>query len=145
MSDFDIYNSHNKFLIILTIISAVFSITGSTLIICTYVFFKKIRNYAFKLITYLSISDIILSVGNLLSIQTINPNGTQPLCKFQSFLVNLGGLASILWTSVIAWNIYAATVLGQKNMKQKNKRFLMLGFGAPFLMSLMYKYHYFLN
>jgi len=137
MSDFDLYNSQNKFLIILTIISAVFSITGSILIISTYIFFKKIRNYAFKLVMYLSISDIFLSVGNLLAIVTLKQEGDQGLCKLQSFLVNFGGLSSILWTSVIAWNIYAATVLSQRNFKQKNKKFLLFGYGLPLLMSVM--------
>ena len=97
MSTLDVYDRDERFLVILTLVISFLSLGGSFLIIMTYLVFKKIRNYAFKLVVFLSVSDIILTIGNLFSLQTIkDSDDDDAACKMQAFLVNYGGLASII-------------------------------------------------
>lgn len=127
----------DRLIVGITIFTAVLSTFGSVLILLTYLRFKKIRNYAFKLIVYLSISDLILTVGGLLSLYTYNSRDNDIVCLTQSFLYNIGGLSSIIWTSIIAWNIYSATVLGAKKKAPKNIKYLLLGYCLPAAISFM--------
>mmetsp|Transcript_2024 Transcript_2024/g.1853 ORF Transcript_2024/g.1853 Transcript_2024/m.1853 type:complete len:151 (+) Transcript_2024:92-544(+) len=134
----DVYSSDEKFIVIITIIVSFLSILGSCMIIFTYLLVKRIRNYAFKLVVYLSISDVIITLGNILSIETIqDKDEAHAACQTQAIFINYGGLASVLWTSVIAWCIYSATVLSTKNLKDKNWKYLLYGFGVPLIMTLV--------
>lgn len=133
----NVFDQNKRFIVLaLTVISFI-SLLGSLFIIFTYVFFKKIRNYAYKLVTYLSFSNIILNVGNIISIGTMQNEEEDPTCYAQAIMVNYGGLASVIWTTVIAWSIFSATVLSAKNLREKNIRFVVFGFGVPMILSAM--------
>jgi len=136
-TDPDVFTSSEKASLNMLIAVSFFSLFGSLFIIITYVSFKKIRNYAYKLVTYLAFSDILLAIGNLMTLETRKNDEEDSTCKAQAFLINYGGLASILWTSVIAWSIYSATVLSAKNLREKNWRFFLFGFGLSLILSII--------
>ena len=133
----NIFSDNERYLVLTLTIVSFLSLLGSFVIIFTYICFKKIRNFAYKLIVYLSFADIILSIGNILSIGTIRNRSQDSICLAQAFLINYGGLASVLWTTIIAWSIYSATVLSAKNLRQKSTRFFIFGFGVPLLFSVV--------
>jgi len=136
-NELNVFTEDEKPIVYLLTAVSLLSLFGSLFIIITYICFRKIRNYAYKLVTYLSYSDIILSIGNILSWGTIKYKAEDHLCFTQAFLINFGGLASVLWTSVIAWSIYSATVLNAKNLRDKNMRFLLVGYGVSLALSIM--------
>jgi len=135
--ELNVFSDDEKSIVYLLTAVSVLSLLGSFFIILTYICFRKIRNYAYKLVIYLSYADIILGIGNILSWRTIKYKEEDRLCFTQAFLINFGGLASVIWTSVIAWSIYSATVLNAKNLREKNMRFLLFGYGIPIVMSIM--------
>jgi len=136
-NELNVFTEDEKPIVYLLTAVSLLSLFGSLFIIITYICFRKIRNYAYKLVTYLSYSDIILSIGNILSWGTIKYKAEDHLCFTQAFLINFGGLASVLWTSVIAWSIYSATVLNAKNLRDKNMRFLLVGYGVSLALSII--------
>lgn len=136
-TDPDVFTKNEKHIINMLLVVSFLSLFGSLFIIITYICFKKIRNYAYKLVTYLAFSDILLAIGNLMTLETMKNDEENSNCKAQAFLINYGGLASIFWTSIIAWSIYSATVLSAKNLRQKNWKFLLFGFGLSLILSIM--------
>lgn len=133
----NVFDQDKKFIVIVLTIISFLSFFSSALIIITYICFKKIRNYAYKLVCFLSFGNIILNMGNILSVGTLQNQEDDSLCTAQAFMVNYGGLATIVWTSVIAWSIFSATVLSAKNLRQKNLKFVLFGFGVPLILSIM--------
>jgi len=136
-TDPNVFTSEETYIIRMLVAVSFLSLLGSLFIIFTYICFKKIRNYAYKLVTYLSIADVLLSIGNIMSVTTMKNTQEDSTCHAQAFLINYGGLASILWTSIIAWSIYSATVLSAKNLRQKNWKFFIFGFGFSLLLSII--------
>jgi len=136
-TDPNVFTQEETYIIRMLVAVSFLSLFGSCFIIFTYVCFKKIRNYAYKLVVYLSFADVLLSIGNIMSVTTMKSKQEDSLCHAQAFLINYGGLASILWTSIIAWSIYSATVLSAKNLRQKNCKFFVFGFGFALILSII--------
>ena len=94
--------------------SAILSIFGASLIIFTYVAFKKLRTTARQLLVNLSVADIVISlshfVGLLAKYETyLLPDDhkdhnatTSPLCSAQAAFTAFGTVASFLWSMLIA-------------------------------------------
>lgn len=123
-------SSHGGALVISTIVS-ILSLFGCLLILVTYAFFRKVRNFAFKLIIFLSIAELIEVAGNLMGAFLTDDSTSESSCGFQAFLVNFGNLSSMIWSSIIAWCLYSATVLNTKNLRSKNRKFVLAGFALP--------------
>jgi len=97
---------------IINITANTVSIAGSLFIIFLYMYFTKIRNFAFKLVALLSLSDILFGVANLM--RPSDEDGF--VCVAQGFLKSFFGNLSIIMTSVIAWVCYASVVKKKKNV-----------------------------
>ena len=79
-------------------VSAVFSFAA----LVTYLLFKPLRSLRYvELVFYVSINDFIASVGVALGAQ---PNGSFE-CIFQGYSSNANYLSSILWTTVITYQV----------------------------------------
>ena len=80
-------------------ISAGFCLT----VIFTYLLFKDIQNLRYvELVFYVALNEMIASIGISLG---HSDNGTFA-CYFQSFTTNVNYLSSILWTSVITYQVW---------------------------------------
>ena len=136
-NDPNIITNNEQYLLIITFVVSIISLLGSLFIILTYLFVKRLRNFAFKLVVYLSISDVILTIGNMLVSDQFDDSESDTICFLQAILTNYGGLASILWTSIIAFTIYSTVVNQRKNINTSQTNFILFGYGIPLLLSIL--------
>lgn len=57
------------------------SLLGSLFIICVYLFWRRLRSYPFKLVAYMAVSNLILSLAYMVSAIDLATGG--PLCVVQ--------------------------------------------------------------
>jgi hypothetical protein len=127
-----------KMLIKMTIFLSFLSVIGSAFIILVYYYFLKIRNFAFRLITYLSVADLIFALSKFVIIfNTEKIREKSGLCILQAFIVNFAGLSSILWTTVISYTLKRTLLKEDFTIYNKENKYVAFGFGVPFLMSFL--------
>ena len=107
------------------------SLFGSLSIILVYLIYKSLRSFSFRLIVLMSISDTIRAIGFELS--PLN----RVSCIFQSLLTNFGSLSSIIWSSVIAYAMYAVIVLENTSIHTHNYLFLFIAYFIPLVLSIL--------
>jgi hypothetical protein len=98
---------------IMNVTVAAFSLVGSLFIVGCYYKLKDIRNFAFHMVMCMAVSDIINAIGNLLGDAgggNAYYGATNPECNLQSVLTSFGELASILWSTAIAFTLWQAVV-----------------------------------
>lgn len=84
-------------LLVLNLVCSVLSMCGSLTIIITYLWFEELRTFAFRLVFFVSLSDLGACVFRLIG----NP-GQGPWCQLQGFGTNIFDLASFMWVAAIA-------------------------------------------
>ena len=130
--------------VIFTLTGSLLSLFGACFIIWAYIKFDNLRNFAFKLIFWLSISDFILCAGKLLLVFELPKfpdhlwRSSDTLCRVQSVLINYGGLASITCTVAIAWTLYISLINAELHLETKYESKLRnFCFGLPFIFTLL--------
>ena len=100
----------------------------------------KLKMFSFRLVVYISTSDLIHSIALML------PQKPNMLCIIQAMLVEYSSLSEILWTSIMAYSIYQAVINQDPNVEGKEKKFLLIGYGIPILFAFLplstYSYGY---
>ena len=76
--------------------------------IVSYCLFRRSRTFSRRLLLYLTIADLMASVGWLLSgfEKILNAKHPGALCVIQGYLLQFFYLASFLWTSCFAWHLF---------------------------------------
>ena len=120
---------------IINVLTSSFSLLGSFFMILMFSFFSNLRISAFRLVLFLSISNLFKNIGHLLITDTSDVSHTDGLCIFQAFLLNFSDLTVITWNSVIAWNSYLTVQSISKVSQFKTELFAII---LPLLASLMY-------
>lgn len=112
-----------------TLIWLVQLICGSISVVCClficicYLLFSSLRGYEFRLIVYLTLSDMIASI-----LYMIPPSDYYPMCSLQGAVLSLATNLRLAFSSVIAASIHF-THRGREDMfKQKERSFLFLIF-----------------
>ena len=123
-------------------ISCVISLLSSLSIILIFIFIKRVRTFAFKLVFYLSLSDFCLNIGNVITIQSFrNLNGndhtTGSFCITQGFLSTLFGLSSIIWPTLIAFSLWITVVKHHMNIEKNEFIYILCGYAMPFCLAIM--------
>ena len=95
-----------------SIVISLLSFFGSGAIILLYSYFHQLRTFAFKLVMYLSIADMIYSLSHIISACDVNNllQERSSICNLQAFIHNLFGLSSVLWTVVFSWTLYQTII-----------------------------------
>ena len=121
------------------IIFASISLLSDLFIVICYINFKVLRkSFAFQLILYLTISNILTMIGRYLVFPTgDNLENENILCKFQGLLINYGMLSSLLWVDIFSHSLYSVIVKNNKNIENNHFVYLMIGFVLPLVFSLV--------
>ena len=130
--------------VIFTLTGSLLSLFGASFIIWAYFKFDSLKNFAFKLIYWLSISDFIFCTGKLLLMFELSKfpdnlwRSSDILCGLQSVLINYGGLASITCTVAIAWTLYISLIDAELYLETKYENKLRsFCFGLPFIFTIL--------
>ena len=116
--------------IILRLLFNSLSLLGSLFIIFSYFKFKRLRKFAFKLIFYLSISDLIFSISTFLI--TNNASEMSPhFCAFQGFSLYYSSISTVFWTSCIAFSLQRVVTSNNREIERKERIFCVIGFVLP--------------
>lgn len=127
------------FLISVTV-SCVLSIIGSIFIIVCYLSFQKLKNFAFKIIIYLQIADLIYNISFIISpIFQSSTQASQPnaICSIQGVLLQFSQLSSFFWAGIISLNIYITSVKLIAQPQNYSKAFIFIGYALPMLIALI--------
>jgi hypothetical protein len=121
------------------IILSFISLFGSLTIICLFIFGKKIRNFVFNLVFYLSISETLNSIGNIMSIHKLykSCNFNSRICDLQAVIINYTDFCSLTWMCIISYTIYDLMINYNQDFSRKKSVFLTVGFGLPFVFTIV--------
>ena len=120
-----------------TLAPCILSIVSNLLIFIAYVFFKDLRNYNYRIVFYMSISEIITSIGKFQIAFLIPGLQDHGLCEVQAILLNFSCLSSVMWTNVIAFTIYRSLVLGKTDGWKYEMYYLLYAFGIPLSLNFL--------
>lgn len=110
------------------------SFLGSSFIIISFLKFKKLRKFAFKLICYLSISDMVFSIASFLIVDKAEKGA---FCSFQGFALYYSSLSTVFWTSCIAYSLQKVVLSNNRDIEKKEKWLLVIGFIFPLILAVI--------
>jgi hypothetical protein len=118
-------------------VASVLSFLGSGMIILCYLCFSDLRKFAFKLVFYLSICDLLSSISGF--IQPMNQNGDLDcgLCLTQAWILSIFELASVLWTACICHCLYQAVVHRDTDVPRFEPWYHAVSWGLPFVLAAL--------
>lgn len=128
------------------LVVCIFSAISNLLIFVAYIYFRDLRNYSFRLVFYLAISELLTCTGNhhtafLLPTQLEPSSSSQvnisPMCEAQAIILNFSCLSSVLWTSVYAFTLYRSLALEKKDGWKYEVYYLLYAFGIPLCLNLL--------
>ena len=122
---------------ILSLSFACVSLLGSLSIIIMYASFPQLRQFAFKMVLFLAIADVLAETSEILSFTRLYGQVPAGLCYFQAMLQTYAGICSMLWVALISWTMYASVVLGQQDTSEYLNRYLLIAFGVPVIFTMM--------
>ena len=128
----------SKYIIIqiVSIGSSTLSLIFSILFIILLIYHKNYKILLFRMIINVFISDIIVSIANLLIPFLLN-DYMENICISQAFLYNFGSLSSIAWSTVIFFSLYK-TVVQLEKVENLEKIYWGISYGIPLILSIMY-------
>ena len=116
------------------LVCSIMSILGALYIILGYFAMEQGRRpFAFRLIMYLSISDLLFSTAMLLG----PLKDTSTLCQVQAVVITLFGLATVLWTVSIALTMYLVVLSRSSNVEAHECKMMLVCFGLPVLVAVL--------
>ncbi|KAG0566883.1 hypothetical protein M758_7G087700 [Ceratodon purpureus] len=108
------------------------SFAGTSFIVMCYILFKDLRTFPFKLIFYLSLSDMLGSLFNMLG----NP-GEGFLCYAQGYSSQFFSIASFLWTTTIAFTLHRTVVKHKADVEGFGNIFHVYVWGTSLVMTII--------
>jgi len=136
-TDTDDYDSafsphHEHVLLSITITESALSFICSAIIVLSYLKFTRLRKFSLQLVFWLSLSDMGVCVSYFFG----DPTDGTLRCYSQAMIMSFFELASVLWTTVIAYTLFRLIIL-QKTSVHLINRFHAFAFGLPLLAMLM--------
>ncbi|XP_061163057.1 G-protein coupled receptor 157-like [Saccostrea echinata] len=140
--------------VVLTMVSCLFSVAGAVVIFVAYYAVEEARNQTRRLLVYITIADLLTCLGNLIgSIRyfhrdeddyvnraenmALDCSNTDSVCVIQSFVTTFSTLASFFWTCIIMLHILM-TLYTRTEWTGFYKRviFHIISWGVPMIITL---------
>lgn len=139
----DYYRSQYNIVKYCSFSASLISFLAVLFVLSMYALRSNLRTIAFRMIVYLQISDGIVAFSMMLQIFDAIDNPS--LCKTQAFLGNFGCVSSFFWTCCISTSIYFSSTGRWKVVDPYEKWFLLISYGIPLILSIMYINHIFIS
>ena len=110
------------------------SFLSTSTVIFSYIFKISTRNFAFKLVVYLQIADLMLSISNIL---IVFDEKSSEYCIFNSYIITASCNASVIWTLIIAFAVYQNVIQNNQSIFKYEIFFLIIGYFFPFIYTLI--------
>eukprot|EP00898_Chlorokybus_atmophyticus_P001697 jgi/Chlat1/2528/Chrsp175S02383 len=107
------------------------SLAGSLFIIACYLGLGAIRRFSFSLIFFLSLADAVNAIAHLLG-----DVGGGALCYVQAYAIQFASLASVLWTTAIAFTLHRTAVRHKQDTYKFGARFHAYVWGISVLLTV---------
>lgn len=117
---------------VLMYFSCCLSILGALFMTIVILSFKELREFNFRMIFYLTLTDILVPIAYLF---TPKINESHTICVIQAYLINFGNLSSLLWTACIMFALYRLIILERPNSHKLEIYFCLFSWGIPFIFS----------
>lgn len=116
----------------INVFASALSFAGSSFIVLCYLLFKELRKFSFQLVFYLSLSDLLFSISNLLG----DP-GKGFLCYVQGYTTQFFSVASILWTTTIAFTLHRTVVKHKTDVEELGPLFHLYVWGTSLILAII--------
>ena len=117
---------------ILLYVSCSLSMIGDIFMAITILSFKDLRTFNFRMILYLTLTDLLLPMAYLLT--PLNKTSNR-ICVLQAYLINFSNLSSLFWTSCIMVALYRLIILEKINEKYIELIFCVFSWVVPLIAS----------
>ena len=97
----------------------------------TFLRHEVLHTLGFRLVIGLTLSNLILSLSQLLTVSFIwsyNTNYYNILCDMQAAIVNFSQLASVFWIATLSWIMYLNIIVIQRNVMRKARNYYIFNF-----------------
>ena len=118
-------------------VASVFSFLGSGIIVACYICFSDLRKFAFKLVFYLSLCDIMSSISGFIQPVDVNGDLNCSLCLAQAWILSIFELGSILWTACICHCLYQAVFHHDSEVQRFERWYHLLSWGLPLFLAVI--------
>lgn len=114
------------------------SMISTLIVISIYIFNKSMRNFTYRIVVYLQISDFLLSFSIIMmGAQNFFSNYSAFFCKTQAFILNYGVVATAFWTFMITLIMLQSLRLSLICLKKYEKFYVAIGFLCPLIFTIM--------
>lgn len=114
-------DQEHQILVITVSICAGLSLISSLLVILMYMIFPELKTYAYRLVIYLSISDLIVSIV------LITPKTPEAWCIIKACLFVSGCTGRVILTYIIAKSVYTSYFSEDYQVEKYEKRYVLTG------------------
>ena len=118
-------------------VASMVSIIASLSIIMTFLFWKKFRTPANRLLIFMASADLISAASSLLGKWAISLPDFSPLCIAQAFMMQFGDLSSVFWTAAMSCNLFLVLFFTRsaRDLVSLEKWYFFICFGIPFALA----------
>ena len=122
------------------VILSFLSLICCSLIIVLYCCYKSLRSYVFSLVFFLSISEVINSAANIMSLNILinnkQTNTYKAICSIQSILITYTDFCSLTWIVIISYTISDMMVNYSQESNKRKIAFILIGYLFPLIFTL---------
>jgi len=110
-----------------------FCLVGSLFIILVFCLCRSLREFNYRLVFFMSISDLITAIAFTLPTYK---HDSEFMCYLQAILTNFSALSSVLWTWVIGYVLYR-NYIKEVSSEKKEIWFILLCYGVPIVFTFL--------
>ncbi|KAK7556679.1 hypothetical protein IWX50DRAFT_653213 [Phyllosticta citricarpa] len=117
------------------------SLASTLFIILTFTAFPMFRKPINRLVVYASVGNVLVNIATIISVSAIpGRGGSDELCRFQGFFIQMFMPADSLWTLCMALNVYLTFFhnYNAEDLRNLEVTYAICCYGIPFIPSLIY-------
>jgi hypothetical protein len=119
------------------------SISGCIFILLIFFCYRKLRNFSFECVAYLTFSSMLTTISYMINYIDQEDHYIEPTfkCKAQAFMMVLFENSQYIWAMLIAYYIHQAVIFFEENHTHSHKytriNFLLVGYLIPLGMAVI--------
>ena len=119
------------------------SISGCIFILLVFFCYRKLRNFSFECVAYLTFSSMLTTISYMINYidEEDHSKGHTTKCKAQAFMIVFFENSQYIWAMLIAYYVNQAVIFFEDYHKRSHKstriKFLLVGYLVPLALALI--------